>query len=688
MVRECNTPAFFSDGCPHRRRFVRFSEKLGSTYGITLPIPSVHGSDDEARLSLFKKFCCGFLEKESTHLWHEQTMRLPRFSRMSIGMSLFLYRKVLPTSTPDLQAYLEKMTRPSEGVDEDFLRYVERRVPELFPPGWDLARYPNSALNSVIPTKSCMQRGQTYGGARAEVLTGGVSWRSHQDYVLEVLTTEAPFELCPSRVTSVETGGKQRIVSVGDVNMNLFRPLHSAIYNHLSSFPWLVRGDAKPSKFREFTRVRGELFCSGDYESATDNLNSEVQNKILDLILHNAVSVPKGIKESAWQMLRTKLRFPDGSVREQRRGQLMGNLLSFPLLCIVNYLAFRFYSKTKGKEAPVRINGDDIVFRAPRDVIDRWMEGVRGSGLVLSAGKTMVDATYFSLNSTLFRATDRKVGYVPFVRATCLFPREDGVASLQGRWSSLVVGFHTHRRSAWRVEFLKLNRKYVIQSCRSVTRCLGLNASKSELIEAGLWDRECFYLSLPAESERPLPPSPSVVEQQRVPPGWSLRLVSRVTKEHRKLQKEMGPLFVQCAWSSLTVGTKVERKEHRQLVERTGHPWSCQKTKGDRVRRARLLGISVRNVRRQSLRIIYDFKTRRWEQPSDPFLSSFVRRQRVWLPSEENGPRSLSVSNVQDGDLPEVPQPLDWAARHQCELLVGKNGDYVGFGFRDPGLLC
>jgi hypothetical protein len=161
----------------------------------------------------------------------------------------------------------------------------------------------------------------------------------------------------------VEAGGKHRIVSKSDIDMNLLRPLHTAIYNRLSKFSWLLRGDAKASSFRKFKRVDGEVFVSGDYESATDNLNLYVQKVILNRILSGCKQVPESIKDFA-RASQTPFLLGEGVCSTLKRGQLMGNLLSFPLLCIVNYLGFRYY--TGQKDLPVRINGDDIVFRADR----------------------------------------------------------------------------------------------------------------------------------------------------------------------------------------------------------------------------------------------------------------------------------------------------------------------------------
>jgi ABC-type phosphate/phosphonate transport system permease subunit len=47
----------------------------------------------------------------------------------------------------------------------------------------------------------------------------------------------------------------------------------------------------------------GELFVSGNYESATDNLNSEIQTEILRLVLEQTRSVPEGIKALAFASL-------------------------------------------------------------------------------------------------------------------------------------------------------------------------------------------------------------------------------------------------------------------------------------------------------------------------------------------------------------------------------------------------
>jgi hypothetical protein len=179
---------------------------------------------------------------------------------------------------------------------------------------------------------------------------GSDSWNDRESFVEHVLTSTSCRKLKPSQLLQVETGGKYRIVSKSDLGMNSLRPLHSSIYNHLSRFSWLLRGDAKAGRFSDFVRKPGEVFVSGDYESATDNLNGPVQREILRMILDQTHHVPSGIKERAMASMQSDIEF-DGKVYHQKRGQLMGNLLSFPLLCIVNYL---LSGGSQGRVAPLR----------------------------------------------------------------------------------------------------------------------------------------------------------------------------------------------------------------------------------------------------------------------------------------------------------------------------------------------
>jgi hypothetical protein len=193
----------------------------------------------------------------------------------------------------------------------------------------------------------------------------------------------------------------------------------------------------------------------------------------------------------------------------QRRGQLMGTFLSFPLLCLVNYLTFKFLVP---RDVPVRVNGDDIVFRATPEEVEVWSRGVGAAGLVLSTGKTLVDPEFFVLNSTMFKGSPQRVRLVPFVRARALMTRPDTPAALCGQFAALCPGLNGAARRLWQIRFLSMgwNRRMIALSQRSLTRGLGLRVPLTVLRQTGFLHRERYYLGLKAEVPLPAKRDPGV----------------------------------------------------------------------------------------------------------------------------------------------------------------------------------
>jgi len=197
-------------------------------------------------------------------------------------------------------------------------------------------------------------------------------------------------------------------------------------------------------------------------------------------------------------------------------------LTSFPLLCLVNYITFRYSIR---RPVPVRINGDDIVFRATPDECSRWERNVAKGGLTLSLGKTLKHSRAFTLNSTPFWS-HRSGGarLVGFVRSSALYPKgslSEQICSLNGRFYSACAGYGGKRRSVVRTEFLLRNQKAIHASRRSVTRGLGLAAGEQEIRDSGLWFRELFYLE---QVDEPLIPTVDsripVQGWKQVPKSW------------------------------------------------------------------------------------------------------------------------------------------------------------------------
>lgn len=489
-----------------------------------------------------KEFCGGLLERCTDHPWWPLIRRRDLRTRSAVSATVFLFRKVIPGSAPSVGAYVIKMTTPQQPPPLAYISFVRELVRQEFPRGWDRA-YWNHFRSFTLPVSACRGNNRALGGVRGLMKSGDprlsrpvvTAWQKG------IATSPIPPGVC---VIPVQTGGKWRLVSKSDAQRSFLAPLHRAIYDHISKKSWLLRGEAIPSSFCGFGSVDGELFVSGDYESATDNLNIHVSRVVLDEILSRCTHVPLRVREEAVASLVAVVSGVGVEPRVQSRGQLMGNLLSFPLLCISNYLAYRYCADREGV-FPVRINGDDIVFRAPPGNVRSWFEGVGDFGLAVSRGKTLVFPSFFSLNSTFFIAKPQgDPERVPVIRSTALFPEVSDPSSLSGRLASLKAVFPR----GWKRDLLcasLVNRSLGIAylSQRSFRRGLRVVVSNPVLRLCGLHDRERFYLDCPRE--RPPPPVLKEWMQCRLPRCY---VRSSVGKEISS--RELETIMVDHAWSA------------------------------------------------------------------------------------------------------------------------------------------
>jgi hypothetical protein len=219
------------------------------------------------------------------------------------------------------------------------------------------------------------------------------------------------------KYTEVLTGGKIRPLTMTPAHMNALRPLHKCIYNHLRKEDWLLVGPPTAKKFsRAGFRFDGTPILSGDYKSATDNLSVEIAEVILDEIL-NTSRLPFSLRSYAFASLRPSVEYPSLGASRLTRGQMMGSLLSFPLLCLQNYCATTY---ALGK-VPMLINGDDVA--AETLTPSRWFDVLPMTGLEPEKDKTGVSSTKLSLNSTEFLVEKGEVRIAPFVRLSQLGPQ-------------------------------------------------------------------------------------------------------------------------------------------------------------------------------------------------------------------------------------------------------------------------
>jgi hypothetical protein len=154
-----------------------------------------------------------------------------------------------------------------------------------------------------------------------------------------------------------------------------------------------------------------EVYISGDYKAATDNLKCWVSEVIADqLALELKLS---GVELDLFKRNLTR-HIIDGKL--QTKGQLMGSIVSFPILCIANATICRWAlelcneKKILLKDALLMINGDDCAMKAKPQAYTFWRQIAAYFGMEESVGKTYVSKEFVDINSTSFeRQSEPKI---------------------------------------------------------------------------------------------------------------------------------------------------------------------------------------------------------------------------------------------------------------------------------------
>jgi hypothetical protein len=156
---------------------------------------------------------------------------------------------------------------------------------------------------------------------------------------------------------------------------------------------------------------------SGDFKNATDNLNPELSFYAHKQIC-KAVRLPDGsrlvdspyyvagILDLIGHVFHIDVVNSDltGDPVKQQWGQLMGSILSFPVLCVVNFAVGSLGSGLTPSEAlepnaPLVVNGDDIAAVQTRTQYEYWKILAREAGLEFSLGKNYWSRTFCVMNS-------------------------------------------------------------------------------------------------------------------------------------------------------------------------------------------------------------------------------------------------------------------------------------------------
>jgi len=234
--------------------------------------------------------------------------------------------------------------------------------------------------------------------------------------------------LLEARVEAVLEPLKVRTISKGpSVEYYLGKPVQQALHGRMRKMkPFRLIGtpfcptmlsDLRSEWEREWLRDREDVnWCSVDYSAATDGLSARLSGEIMDRLLHKLAVRNLGLyyllrgvlapHKISYPPIRTKNGLVQLEEVTQKNGQLMGSILSFPVLCLANYGLFLLvksrslgHSNIHWVKDSVLVNGDDMLYIGSHAEWELHQQMGKRIGLEFSPGKAYIHPTYANVNS-------------------------------------------------------------------------------------------------------------------------------------------------------------------------------------------------------------------------------------------------------------------------------------------------
>lgn len=322
----------------------------------------------------------------------------PTHKHVSLVWSIHKCTSVLPLAdSGKTEALLENkkvLTSRSPDLDVKARQLISTAVNRLFRPGWAGNQ---SWYHPRRGTKARFDNREPY----QYTTTEGI-----RDPRIEL---SRPF-LTSVYPTAVPDKGKFRVITIPDRGHDRFKPLQRALWRCLRRRPefvidgpltqehidgliagktrCLINGDDLLMFLTDADGVR--RLVSVDYTAATDHINLNATYYAMQKILEG-IDYPykkEALAECAWHILC----YENGEMAVQTCGQLMGSLLSFPILCVLNYCTTMKVTSFK-----------------------EWEEQASLFGFVLNEKKTYVHDSFCTMNSLPIW----KGKILPFVNLKC-----------------------------------------------------------------------------------------------------------------------------------------------------------------------------------------------------------------------------------------------------------------------------
>lgn len=370
----------------------------------------------------------------------------------------------------------------------DPLGELALRVRRLVGPDWCSGIRRDEATN-IPDVSGCLETPRVEGGTLA---------CDPENY------SSSPYDL---RVGTVKTKGKVRVVTMQSARVKrTLRPLHEHLYDFMSRRKWLVRGEVDRNHVRSLLGSYGstEGIVSGDYQAATNNIYVEAVETIVNVLAESPSLLPEERTTLIESFRPENLNWVSrkGFKHRIRRGSMMGNLMSFNVLCLLNKACFDIMCSLRRKRGDVKgyrrplINGDDIAFVGDRAAFDDWVMVTSHYGFIVNESKTGFDPGWLELNSRSFRLTALKDGTWK-VRAlrkpvlSALLPGNDTSCLLTRLWD----GLRTLSPGSFRTMVVMLRHEITLRgvSLSSIPARLRRVLLKDRWFRSAIFTEPCLY---------------------------------------------------------------------------------------------------------------------------------------------------------------------------------------------------
>jgi hypothetical protein len=219
-------------------------------------------------------------------------------------------------------------------------------------------------------------------------------------------------------MVSLSEALKVRVITKGNpYRTYLLQPvqkfLWESLFKHDSKVFELIGEPVNPEIVERAMGKRlkeGFMFLSGDYSQATNLLapwaSEIVARRICEICNFTETDTQLVIDALTHHILRN----PDDKkeFKDQKWGQLMGSIVSFPILCIVNAAVCRwaleveYYKPKKLRDCALLINGDDCLLKVTERGYKAWKVISSYFGLSPSLGKFFLTDEFAQINSMNF----------------------------------------------------------------------------------------------------------------------------------------------------------------------------------------------------------------------------------------------------------------------------------------------